>query len=188
MKTQTTVTVAGRGRSHGALAWAAGTVLVLFASEPGRAAPGGTAPAVQAVLACRTVKDDAARLDCFDKATAAMGEAETKGDLLTLDREQRRAVRKQAFGLTLPALNLFDRGEKPEEADRITATVASATQDPYGKWTIRLDDGAVWRQTDSNEISRPPHKGSTVVIKKGVLGSFFIDVDGQPGVRAHRDA
>ncbi len=146
------------------------------------------APAVQAVLACRALPQDAERLACFDKATAAMGEAETKGDLLTLDREQRRAVRKQAFGLTLPALNLFDRGEKPEEANRITATVASASQDPYGKWTIRLDDGAVWRQTDSNEIYNPPHKGSTVVIKKGALGSFFIDVDGQPGIRAHRDA
>jgi hypothetical protein len=140
------------------------------------------------VLACRSITDNAQRLACFDRATAAMGDAETKGDLLTLDREQRRAVRKQAFGLSLPALDLFNKGEKPEEVNRITATIVSATQDPYRKWTIRLDDGAVWRQTDDNEPEKEPRKGSTVVIKKGVLGSFFIDIDGAPGFKAHRDS
>jgi hypothetical protein len=182
--------MADLGRPRGPSVAGLAAALVIGMAGLGRAAepPPSMAPAVQAVLSCRAIKEDAARLTCFDKATAAMGEAETKGDLLTLDRQQRQAVRKQAFGLTLPALNLFDKGEKPAEADRITATVASASQDPYGKWTIRLDDGAVWRQTDSNELFRPPHKGSTVVIKKGVLGSFFIDVDGQPSIRAHRDA
>jgi hypothetical protein len=117
-----------------------------------------------------------------------MAEAQSKGDLLTLDREQRRTVRRQAFGLSLPALDLFNKGEKPEEVNRITAKVAVASQNPYGKWTIRLDDGAVWRQIDDNEPVSEPRKGSSVVIKKGVLGSFFIDIDGQPGFRAHRDS
>jgi hypothetical protein len=156
-----------------------------FAAKP--ASPTVTAPAVQAVLACRALTDDAQRLACFDKATAAMGQAESSGDLVTLDRDQRRAVRKQAFGFTMPALDLFNKGEKPEEVNRITGTVASASQDAYGKWTIRLDDGAVWRQIDDNEPLRAPHKGSTVLIKKGSLGSYFIDVDGGPGFRAHRD-
>jgi hypothetical protein len=146
------------------------------------------APAVQAVLACRSITDDTQRLACFDRATAAMGDAEVKGDLLTLDREQRRAVRQQAFGLPLPAMDLFNKGEKPEEVNRLTATVAAASQNPYGKWILRLDDGAVWRQIDDNEPIKEPRKGSTVVIKKGVLGSFFIDIDGEAGFRAHRDS
>jgi hypothetical protein len=168
---------------------AAGAILAI--ASLARAAPADqpiTAPAVKAVLACRSLTEDAARLACFDKATAAMGEAESKGDLLTLDREQRKAVRRQAFGLSLPAFTLFDKGEKPEDVDRLTATVASASHDPYGKWTLRLDDGSVWRQIDDSQINRTPHKGSNVVIKKGALGSFFLDVDGQPGFRAHRDS
>jgi hypothetical protein len=168
-------------------AWSVAAVGLLAPWLLAAAPPPTAAPAVQAVLACRAITDDAARLACFDKATAAMGEAQTKGDLLTLDREQRRAVRRQAFGLTLPALNLFDRGEKPEEVDRLAATAASASQDPYGRWTIRLEDGAVWRQTDDNQLYPPPHKGSKVVIRKGALGSFFMDIDGQPAVRAQRD-
>lgn len=150
--------------------------------------PSATAPAVQAVLACRSITDDSQRLACFDHATATMGDAEAKGDLLTLDREQRRAVRRQAFGLPLPALDLFNKGEKPEEVNRLTATVAAASQNPYGKWIIRLDDGAVWRQIDDNQPIKEPRKGSNVVIKKGVLGSFFIDIDGEAGFRAHRDS
>lgn len=154
-------------------------------SEP---PPPATAATVSAVLACRSIADNTARLACFDKATQEMGEAEQKGDLLTLDRQQRQAVRKQAFGLPLPAMTIFDRGEKAGESNQITATVASASQTPYGKWIIRLDDGAVWRQIDDNDLQSDPHKGSKVVIKKGILGSFFIDVDGHAGFRAHRDS
>jgi hypothetical protein len=171
----------------GALIWPL-SVGAVSASAAAAKQPAATAPAVQAVLACRSLTDDTQRLACFDRATAAMGDAEAKGDLLTLDREQRRTVRRQAFGLPLPALDLFNKGEKPEEVDRLTATVAAASQNPYGKWVIRLDDGAVWRQIDDNEPVKEPRKGSTIVIKKGVLGSFFIDIDGEAGFRAHRDS
>jgi hypothetical protein len=152
------------------------------------APPPATAATVSAVLACRSLVDNTARLACFDKATGEMGEAESKGDLLTLDRQQRQAVRKQAFGLPLTAMTIFDRGEKTGEADRITATVASVARTPYGKWILHLDSGAVWRQIDDNELQSDPHKGSTVVIKRGILGSFFIDVDGHQGFRANRDS
>lgn len=145
------------------------------------------APAVQAVLECQKTADDTQRLACFDAAVAAMAKAETAGDLVTIDREQRRAARRQAFGLTLPSLSFLDRGEKPEEVDRLTAKAAAVSQDPYGKWTIRLDDGAVWRQIDDNRLDRPAHVGSTIEIRKGVLGSFVMKVDGQFPMKVHRD-
>ena len=163
---------------------------LVMAAQAQAATPPKSAPAasVQAVLACRPITDDTQRLACFDKATATMDEAEAKGDLLTLDREQRRAVRRQAFGLTMPSFAVFDRGEKPEEANKLMAKVASASHDAYGKWTIRLADGAVWAQIDDNELPRAPHEGSDVVITKGALGSFFMKVDGQQAVRARRQS
>jgi hypothetical protein len=141
---------------------------------------------VKAVIDCRVITDDPARLACFDKAVAAMSAAEKSGELLTLDREQRRAVRRESFGLTLPSLDIFSRGEKPEEADRLTAHVASASLNAEGKWLIRLDDGALWEQTDDYSPNHGPHAGSTVVIFKGMLGSFFLKVDGQQAIRAKR--
>ena len=87
----------------------------------------------------------------------------------------------------MPSFNIFDRGERPEEVDRLSAKAVAAFRDVRGKWVIKLEDGAVWHQTDDNEIFRDPRPGSTVVISKAALGSFFIKVDGQQAVRAHRE-
>jgi hypothetical protein len=160
------------------------TAIPLAAAAP----PPAGAPATRAVVACRALTDDTQRLACYDKAVAAMSEAEKTGDLLTIDRAQRQAVRRQAFGLSLPSFTLFDKGEKPEEADRITVKLASARQDPYRRWILKLEDGAVWLQTDDNELSNEPHAGSTVEIRKGALGSFFMKVDGQPAIRVRRES
>lgn len=148
--------------------------------------PPSAAPSVAAVIACRRITDDAARLACFDKAVTAMDEAQTTGNLVTLDREQRRAVRRQTFGFQLPSLNIFDKGEKPEEADRLEAKVASARQDAFGKWSIRLEDGATWVQIDDSELRRTPKPGSSVVITRGLVGSFFLKVEGAGSMRARR--
>ena len=143
------------------------------------------AAVVQAVVDCRKIDDPTQRLACYDNAVAAMSNAETSGDLVTLDRKQRQAVRKQAFGFTLPTLSMFDTGEK--EVDRIDDTLANASQDANGRWIFHMEDGAVWRQIDDEFLSRRPHQGSAIVIRRAMLGSYMLSVDGQPGVRAHRD-
>ena len=166
----------------------AGCLVVIGAAGAAVAAGSpATAPAMQSVLDCRKIADGPTRLACFDKAVAAMEQATVSGDLVTVDREQRRTARHQAFGLALPSLAFLDRGEKPEEVNRINDKVASASEDPYGKWTLRLDTGAVWRQIDDTEVVRPPHAGSTVEIRRGVLGSFTIKVDGQFPFKASRE-
>jgi hypothetical protein len=151
------------------------------------ASPAVRAPAVQALVDCRKLEDGAARLACYDSAVAALTAAEDKGDLVSLDREQRRTVRRQAFGFSMPSLAIFDTGEKPEALNKIDYVLAAAGQDAQGKWTFRMQDGAVWRQIDDNELSRPPRPGSKIVVSRAVLGSYMLSVDGQPGVRAHRD-
>jgi len=147
--------------------------------------PPANAPVVQAVVDCRKIEDSAQRLACYDASVDALNAAQRSGDLVTLDRKQRQAVRKQAFGFTLPTLSMFDTGE--HEVDSIDETLASASQGVGGRWVFRMEDGAVWRQIDDEFLSRRPHQGSVVKIKKASLGSFMLSVDGQPGVRAHRD-
>ncbi|HEY2708180.1 MAG TPA: hypothetical protein VGI95_09010 [Caulobacteraceae bacterium] len=150
-------------------------------------APPSRAPAVQAVVDCRKIDDGIQRLACYDAAVAAMDTAESSGDLVTLDRKQRTTVRRQAFGFSLPALAMFDAGEKGDAVDSINETLTRARQDPQGKWTFVMEDGAIWRQIDDDFLSRDPHPGSAIVIKRASMGSFMLSVDGQPAVRAHRD-
>ena len=170
---------------------AVATALLLGLAMTDTAAGAGSpsrAPALQSVLDCRKIADGAERLACFDNTVAAMEQAEASGDLVSVDREQRRAARRQAFGLPLPTLSFLDRGEKPEEVDRLVEKVVKATQDPYGKWTLRLESGAVWRQIDDTNVDNPPHVGSSVEIRRGALGSFTLKVDGQFPFKAHRDS
>jgi len=171
---------------EGLVLWLAGS-LVLSAGSAG-AAPASKAmraASVQNVFDCRSVLDAARRLVCFDGAVGAMADAEANGDLVIIDREQRREVRRQAFGLTLPSLAMFDRGEK--DADRITSKVVGVSRTPDGKWVLRLEGGALWRQTDDTDFNKTPRPGSNVVVKKGSLGSYFMKVDGGTAYRVHRD-
>lgn len=146
-----------------------------------------TAPAVQTVLDCRQVPTDAARLACYDKAVDAMATATKTGDLVAIDKAQRRAARQQAFGLPLNSLSFLDNGEKPEDANRITGKVAKATQIAGGRWVFVLESGAVWRQIDDQELPMGAHKGSELVIMRGVL-SYMVKVDGQQAIKMHRDS
>ncbi len=166
-----------------------GLAALIVAGAAGGAAaapPPAGAPAVQAVIDCAKFSEPERRLACFDAAVAVMAKSETSGDLVTIDREQRRAARRQAFGLTLPSLSFLNRGEKPEEINNITTAVTAASRTPDGKWVITVEGGAVWRQIDTNELVNSPRVGSAVRIRTAALGSFFMNIDRQQAIRVHR--
>lgn len=170
------------------IALAAGAAALTLAGAGQAAdAPQGRAAQLQAVVDCRKEADPAARLACYDSATATLDAAEKSGDVVVVDRAQVREARRAAFGFDFRMPAFMTAGEKPEELDRITATVDSARMDASGKWVIKLTDGAVWRQIDTKRIFRDPQHGSTVEIRTATLGSFFMKVDGQMQMRVRRD-
>lgn len=163
-------------------------MLCLFIGSPVYAAEAPRrAAALQSVADCRKVADNTARLACYDKAAATLDEAEAKGQVVVIDREQVKAVRRQSFGLTLPAFTLFNRGAaKEDQLDRITVELEKAYLEAGRHWIMISTEGVVWAQTDDEAINNEPHKGSMVAIRKAALGSFFCNVDGQRAVRCER--
>jgi hypothetical protein len=163
-------------------------VLAMFGSAAALAQPKGEGRAaiVQKLADCRKVTEDAARLACYDQAAAALDQAEAKGDIVVVDRDQARKVRRQAFGFTLPSLSLFEKGETQEELENVTGEVDVARQDGAGKWIVKLKDGAVWAQVDSNELFKTPKSGMTVKVRKASLGSYLMVIDNQRAFRARR--
>ena len=164
----------------------------VLAAPPLAAAPPavkaeGRAQELQKLIDCRKIADNAARLACFDAAAAAIDQAEAKGDIVVVDREQARKVRRQAFGFTLPSLSLFERGEKPEELNTIEGVVAAFKQNGAGKWVIRLEDGATWVQVDTNDLGTDPKIGEPVKIRRAALGSYILSLPHQRSFRAHRE-
>jgi hypothetical protein len=164
-----------------ALAWAAPAA----AAEPAPTA--GQVEVLKGLTACRAITDGPARLDCYDKAAAAIDQAQASGDVVVIDRAQARAARRQVFGFNLSALSILDRTAARDEINTLNSTAAEAYRNGTGKWVIVLDDGAHWRQIDDADLSHAPHAGSVIRIRHASLGSFVMNIDGQPYIHVHRD-
>ena len=169
-------------------------ILVAVIAGPAMAGPppvglakSDRASVLKDLLDCRGLSDPTQRLACYDKAATVMDQAEAKGDIVVVDREQAREVRKQAFGFTLPSMSLFERGEKPEQLSKVSGVVASAHPMRNGKWVVTLEGGAVWTQIDTEVLARDPKPGMKVEIQSAALGSYLLSVAGQRSFRAHRD-
>lgn len=148
--------------------------------------PEARSPMLQKLVDCRKVTDEAARLACYDAATVALDQAEAKGDVVVVDREQARKVRRQAFGFSMPSITLFERGETQEELENVAGVVALARINGAGKWVIKLEDGGVWTQVDANELFKTPKPGMPVKIRQAAMGSFLMSIDNQRAFRARR--
>ena len=137
-----------------------------------------------AVIACRAIADEAERLACFDSQVAALAKAADDKDIVIADRESVRETRRGLFGFSLPKINLFG-GDDADEFQEIDTTIASARPIGYGYYSIELADGARWEQTDG-KLVLSPKSGQKIKIKRGALGTFFANVNGQPGIRVRR--
>jgi hypothetical protein len=170
-------------------------VAALFAVLPSAALGQARSQPVQrpelfeALVRCRAIIDDNARLACFDQAAANLQQAAERRDVVVVDRSQVRETRRRLFGLPLPRLPIFGGGDHDEEAEEISSiesNIASAVETGYGRWAVRLQDGSTWVQTDNNIIAARPRAGQPVRVNRGALGTYMMRVNGQPGVRVRR--
>lgn len=176
--------------------WSVGTrstavaALAVAIAAPATAAPPAQQPEraqqLQSLIDCRKVADPTQRLACYDKAAGALDEAEAKGDVVVVNREQARKVRKQAFGFSLPSISLFERGEKTEDVASTEGTIVSARKTPTGRWEVKLDEGGTWVQIDATEIPIDPKPGQKVKIHRATLGSYMMAIGNQREVKVHR--
>jgi hypothetical protein len=171
-----------------------GLILMVVANPVVAADPPAPPPAVvKKLLDCRAITDAAQRLACLDAGTAALADAVEKRDVLVADRDQVKKARRSLFGITLPSFTLFGSGkEEGEETDeqgaitQIEANITSARAGAGNNWRFVLDDGSVWMQTDGRIFPRDPKPGMKIRIRRGAVGTFLANVDGQIAVRVRR--
>ena len=147
----------------------------------------------EALVRCRAITEDVARLQCFDAAAANLQQAAERRDVVLVDRQQVRQTRRRLFGLPIPSLgDIFGGGggdddeEDEDEVNFIESTVASAHQAGYGRWVVRLQDGSTWAQTDNEPLASRPRTGQPVRVERGALGSYRMRVNNQPAIRVQR--
>lgn len=131
---------------------------------------------------CRAIPSADLRLQCLEKAAAALEASIKAKDVMIVDRSDVRKTRRSLFGLALPSIRLFGAGNDDAEEQaftEITSTVASAGAVANNRVEIRLADDAdaVWRTTDP--MNFPPRAGAAIRIRKGTMGTYFITVEGR---------
>lgn len=136
---------------------------------------------------CRRLTDDSERLACFDARVAELVAASEAGDVRLVDREDVRRTRRQLFGLSVPEVGILEGDEKDREAtDTLTTTITSVRYRPRRRAEFTTAEGARW------EIFKVPRRladiepGDAVEFKKASLGTVFIRINGQMGVKGKR--
>jgi hypothetical protein len=145
-------------------------------------------PLVSAIDRCRQMTDATQRLACYDSAAAALVKATTAGEVSVVDRSEVRRVRRSLFGFSMPRLPFFSGDTTADETqNRLESTITSVQALNNGYFRIVIaDNKAVWETTDSNISFDPPRPGQKITILRGPLGSYFLRINGQVGVRGKR--
>ena len=156
--------------------------------------------AIDAAIACRDIQDPMERLACLDAAaeTLSVTRIIQEEELAEQEREER-----EAFGLAgrdrgdkdkTPAPRVaeteedFGREALPEERraredgrlKNITAKIAEISVNRFGKVTVTLENGQVWRQLDSDDRRLLFPKGDrlyTARVKRSLFGNYMMTVE-----------
>jgi len=190
------------------LVLAAGTIIATTAAA--QAQENADSELVNALLACRTITEDAARTACLDARLADFAEAIETRRLVIVERRVVQSVERDNFGLSVPGMSrlagLFSSGDSGEQRsaareesfdDGVTAVygrdgsleelrniaVTRAEYDPLGRVRVTLDNDQVWLQTEDAIIRRITDRhleGLTATITRGALGSHFMTLSHSP--------
>jgi hypothetical protein len=145
-------------------------------------------PLVTAIDHCRQIADSTQRLACYDSAASALVTAANSGAVAVVDQNEIRKARHSLFGFTLPKIPFFSGDETADEVQRqLDSTITSVQALNTGYYRIVIaDNNAVWETSESSISFDAPKKGQKITILRGPLGSYFLRINGQVGVRGRR--
>jgi hypothetical protein len=99
-----------------------------------------------------------------------------------------RETRRSLFGFQIPKLPFFSGDDSADAVpDQIESTVKAVEEIGRGRYRIVIaDHDAVWETIDSPMRLNAPRKGDKIIIKRGLIGAYFLRIDGQVGVKGRR--
>ncbi len=137
-------------------------------------------PIEQQLLACDAVADLSKRLVCFDSVV----------DNLRLDKAESPvaveeglatagvAVAPEIAAVTVSEAPAVTADEDSGEKDlNVTAVIVRVWQNLDGRFSVELDNGQVWRETEGSRVGMPK-AGSAVEVSTAALGSHQMKIDG----------
>lgn len=139
------------------------------------------------LVACQSLLGDAERLACFEaiaESTAAdeaqneqilsEAQSDTAPKSNSVERVDNAVQNRAEMPETKPGLDNrpIDMVETRRRRTSISAAVARAWEDPFGKLMIELDNGEVWKQTTRGS-RRAPDVGDLATARRSAFGAWF---------------
>lgn len=126
---------------------------------------------------CRSLGNDLQRLVCYDKMNTAAAGAYVKaisnsGSTVQTVNVAPVAPTKEEFGLE----RKVEAAKEEVEIQNLELVLQSVDTNRQGMMIFTFDNGQVWRQTSKDIFTATP--GSTYIIERGLLGSFFMNKEG----------
>jgi len=142
-------------------------------------------PGAAAILACRTLTNDAQQLACFRQASERLAEEHARPDQAA---EAKLSVamtpQPRPFGAPRPRPAPAARAK---EADSLSVKVLSFADRGDGRVLFRFDDGSTWVETQTDEpVAGSLRVGQSVTLRRGLFGGYILDIPGRSFVRVAR--
>ncbi len=142
---------------------------------------------LQSLKGCQAQSDDSQRLSCYDRAVGEVLTASDQGDLQIVDKEVVKQTRRRLFGFSLPDIGLFQAGKgSDDELNELDSVVTSVRKLQSNAFVFAIEDGGWWQVNNAPMRLTLPKTGDKVNFKKALLGTYFIRINGQIGVKGKR--
>lgn len=135
---------------------------------------------------CQGLTEDTARLACYDTAVASVMAASSKGQIKIVDESDVRRTRRGLFGFSLPDLGWLGGGDDAPDMDMLDTSILSVRYTGKDAFLFKTKEGATWQVSNAPSRLREVRAGDPVVLKKAAMGSYYIRIRGQVGVKGRR--
>nr|WP_314436655.1 hypothetical protein [uncultured Brevundimonas sp.] len=139
---------------------------------------------LSSITRCRSIVSDSERLLCFDAAAGSLAAA---GDVAVVRRDDVQQDQRRLFGFNVAISNPFNPNGRADEIQSISAMMTNARDLGRGEWIITLDDGSIWRKTDSVVPIFSTRRENSVTVRRAALGSYMMKVGDTPPFRVKRE-
>lgn len=133
---------------------------------------------------CQAIEAAEARLACYDREVAVVVAASESGEIQVVDKEDIRETRRGLFGFSLPKTGIFGGGDD-EDDEVMTSQITSVRAIGREDYEITIAEGSVWQIKDPPRRFKP-RVGDEVELEKAAMGSFWVRLNGQNGVKGRR--
>lgn len=137
---------------------------------------------------CAKITDNNTRLECYDKNVKQISQSEEKKEIIALDAPKMKALKKDAFGFSIPSLpKLFSIKNELDNKIENQNLIVSSIGIHQGKTAIFTDNNQIWLVIDKDEILPPGNAPWEVNIESASLGSYLMNFKGlKKGYRVKR--